>query len=79
MKIDPAVALLLGEIISTRRRVSAFSGRDLEVVLREQGVQHLMLAGVLTGGKTALAALVKSLIQLYMSRADFTSVARYPA
>ncbi|OQP56886.1 isochorismatase [Niastella vici] len=50
MKIDDAVAPLPGEIIITKRRVSAFTGSDLEVVLRAQGIQHIMLTGVATSG-----------------------------
>lgn len=50
MKIDPAVAPLPGELIVAKRRVSAFSGSDLEMLLRAQGIQHLVLAGVATSG-----------------------------
>jgi nicotinamidase-related amidase len=50
MKIDPALAPLPGEIIIHKRRVSAFTGSDLEVVLRAQGIQHLVLSGVATSG-----------------------------
>jgi nicotinamidase-related amidase len=50
MKIDPAVAPWEGEIIVVKRRVSAFSGSDLEIVLRTQGIQHLVLTGVATSG-----------------------------
>ena len=50
MKIDNAVAPMPGEIIITKRRVSAFTGSDLEVVLRAQGIQHIILSGVATGG-----------------------------
>ncbi|GAA3945448.1 isochorismatase family protein [Chitinophaga oryziterrae] len=50
LKIDPSVAPLAGEIIVTKRRVSAFSGSDLEIVLRAQGIQHIVLTGVATGG-----------------------------
>jgi nicotinamidase-related amidase len=40
-------------------RVSAFTGSDLEVVLRAQGIEHLVLAGIATSGvvlSTARAA-----------------------
>ena len=33
-----------------KRRVSAFSGSDLEVVLRSLGVSHLVLTGIATSG-----------------------------
>ena len=34
----------------TKRRVSAFSGSDLEVVLRAQDISHLALCGIATSG-----------------------------
>ncbi len=39
-----------GEVVVRKRRVSAFSGSDLDVVLRAHGVRHLMLAGISTSG-----------------------------
>jgi nicotinamidase-related amidase len=50
VRIDEALAPLPGEIIITKRRVSAFTGSDLEVVLRAQGIQHIVLTGVSTSG-----------------------------
>jgi nicotinamidase-related amidase len=50
MKIEPALAPLVSEITITKRRVSAFTGSDLEVILRAQGVQHLILTGLSTSG-----------------------------
>lgn len=50
MKIDNTVAPVSGDLIITKRRVSAFTGSDLEVVLRAQGIQHLVLTGVATSG-----------------------------
>jgi len=50
MKIDAAVAPLADEIIVTKRRYSAFTGSDLEVILRAQGIQHLVLTGISTSG-----------------------------
>jgi len=50
MKIDAAVAPLPNEIIIIKRRISAFTGSDLEVILRAQGIQHLALTGIATGG-----------------------------
>lgn len=50
MKIDNAVTPIQGEIVITKRRVSAFTGSDLEVVLRAQGIQHIILTGVATSG-----------------------------
>jgi len=50
--IDPRPVLELeaGDVLITKRRVSAFSGSDLEVVLRAADVQHLVLCGLVTSG-----------------------------
>jgi len=48
--IHPAVAPQEGDIVVTKRRVSAFSGSDLDVVLRALGVDGLALAGIATSG-----------------------------
>ncbi|MDQ2798023.1 MAG: cysteine hydrolase [Armatimonadota bacterium] len=48
--IHPAVAPQAGDVVVTKRRVGAFSGSDLEVVLRAQGVTSLVLAGIATSG-----------------------------
>ncbi|MBE7181953.1 MAG: cysteine hydrolase [Terriglobus roseus] len=45
-----AVAPQGADIVVTKRRVSAFAGSDLEVVLRAQRTQNLVLAGVATSG-----------------------------
>jgi nicotinamidase-related amidase len=50
MKIEPALASLPGDIVVTKRRVSAFTGSDLEVVLRAQGIMHIVLTGYSTSG-----------------------------
>jgi nicotinamidase-related amidase len=39
-----------GETIVTKKRVSAFTGSELEVVLRGHDVTHLVLAGISTSG-----------------------------
>ena len=38
------------EVVVVKRRVSAFTGSDLEVVLRAAGVDHLVLSGIATSG-----------------------------
>jgi nicotinamidase-related amidase len=38
------------EPVVVKRRVSAFTGSDLEVVLRAGGIDHLVLAGISTSG-----------------------------
>jgi nicotinamidase-related amidase len=48
--ILPELKPLPNEVTVTKRRVSAFSGSDLEVVLRAAGVGHLVLTGVVTSG-----------------------------
>jgi nicotinamidase-related amidase len=50
IKIHPQILPLEEEIIVTKRRVSAFTGSDLEVVLRAGGIQHLVLTGIATSG-----------------------------
>ncbi len=49
-EFHPISGPLPGDLVVTKRRVSAFSGSDLEVVLRSFGVQNLVLAGVATSG-----------------------------
>jgi len=49
-QIDLMVAPLEGEIIIIKKRVSAFTGSDLEVVLRSAGIQHIVLTGIATSG-----------------------------
>jgi nicotinamidase-related amidase len=48
--VHTGVAPLADEIIVTKRRVSAFTGSDLEVVLRAKGIRHIVLTGVATSG-----------------------------
>jgi nicotinamidase-related amidase len=50
IKVHPELTPLNDEITVVKRRVSAFSGSDLEVILRSLSIQHLILAGIATGG-----------------------------
>ena len=50
MTVHPSLAPAEGEVTLVKRRVSAFSGSDLEVILRAQGIQHLVLTGIATSG-----------------------------
>ena len=50
IKVHPDLAPLPGEITVIKRRVSAFTGSDLEVILRAISVRHLILMGVATSG-----------------------------
>jgi nicotinamidase-related amidase len=49
-QIHPAVASEPGEIVLTKKRVSAFSGSDLDVILRSLGIESLVLTGIATSG-----------------------------
>lgn len=48
--IHPSVAPTAGDIVVTKRRVSAFSGSDLDCILRASGRTHLVLLGIATSG-----------------------------
>jgi|SRR5579871_2950520 len=48
--IHPDLKPTENDVIVIKRRVSAFAGSDLEVVLRSQGIQHLVLCGIATSG-----------------------------
>ncbi|WP_055703198.1 cysteine hydrolase family protein [Streptomyces silaceus] len=47
-EIHPDVAPLPGEVVVTKRRASAFSGSDLDVLLRARGIDSLVLSGIAT-------------------------------
>ena len=49
-RIPDSIAPQTGDIVITKKRVSAFTGSDLEVVLRSQGIRHLVLTGIATSG-----------------------------
>jgi nicotinamidase-related amidase len=49
-EIHVAIAPQRGDIVVTKRRVSAFSGSDLDVLLRAGGIEALVLAGIATSG-----------------------------
>lgn len=49
-EVHAAVAPMPGEIIITKHRVSAFFGTDLDVILRANGIETLLLAGIVTSG-----------------------------
>ncbi|MFF1837193.1 cysteine hydrolase family protein [Streptomyces sp. NPDC058231] len=48
--IHPDVVPLPGESIVTKKRVSAFTGSDLDLVLRGGAIDHLILTGLATSG-----------------------------
>ena len=41
---------LAGDVVVTKRRVGAFTGSDLDMVLRAHGTQHLIIMGIATSG-----------------------------
>ena len=47
---QPTITPVGDDIVVVKRRVSAFSGSDLEIVLRAQNIRHLVLAGISTSG-----------------------------
>jgi nicotinamidase-related amidase len=48
--IHPAVAPKDDEVVVTKHRVGAFLGTDLDMVLRANGIETLVLAGIATSG-----------------------------
>lgn len=50
MKFEPPIIPLPGDLSVVKRRVSAFTGSDLEVILRSKNIQHIVLTGISTSG-----------------------------
>jgi nicotinamidase-related amidase len=50
MDIHPTIAPQAGDVVITKKRVSAFIGSDLDVVLRSQNITSLILCGIATSG-----------------------------
>lgn len=48
--IHPALGPEPGDVVVTKRRVGAFSGSDLDIVLRAANINALVLAGISTSG-----------------------------
>jgi nicotinamidase-related amidase len=49
-EIHSAVAPARGDVIVTKHRVGAFFGTDLDMILRANGIDTLVLAGIATSG-----------------------------
>ncbi|MGH7440124.1 MAG: cysteine hydrolase family protein [Polyangiaceae bacterium] len=49
-EVHPAVAPKAGDIVVTKHRVSAFAGTDLDMILRANGIETLVLGGIATSG-----------------------------
>ena len=50
IKISETVTPKEDDIIVTKKRVSAFAGSDLEIILRAKNIRRLILTGIATGG-----------------------------
>lgn len=50
MKVHPDLEPKEGDVTVIKRRVSAFTGSDLEVILRTFGIKQLVLTGIATSG-----------------------------
>ena len=48
--IHPGLGPEPGDIVVTKHRVSAFTGTDLEMILRAKGIETLVLFGIATSG-----------------------------
>jgi nicotinamidase-related amidase len=49
-QIHPSLAPQPGDVVVDKKRVSAFAGSDLDMIMRAQGVRTLVLAGIATSG-----------------------------
>jgi nicotinamidase-related amidase len=49
-KIHPAVAPVGDDIVITKHRISAFTGTDLDMILRAKGVDAVVMFGIATSG-----------------------------
>jgi nicotinamidase-related amidase len=55
-EVTPELDPLPGDPVVTKRRTSAFHGSDLEILLRVQGAQRIVLCGTATGAVVAATA-----------------------
>jgi nicotinamidase-related amidase len=49
-EVHPAIAPKDGDVVVTKHRVSAFAGTDLEMILRANRIETLVLSGIATSG-----------------------------
>lgn len=49
-QVHPDIAPRDGDVVIVKRRVSAFMGSDLEVILRARGIDSVILTGIATSG-----------------------------
>jgi len=50
MEIDPSIAPEAGEPVVIKKRISAFAGSDMDVILSAYNAHHLVLTGLSTSG-----------------------------
>jgi nicotinamidase-related amidase len=50
MQVHHGLGIIESDIIVNKKRVSAFSGSDLEMILRAKNISHLVLTGIATSG-----------------------------
>jgi nicotinamidase-related amidase len=49
-RVHPALSVEAGDLEVAKKRVSAFAGNDLEMILRARGIRTLVLSGIATSG-----------------------------
>lgn len=49
-EVHPSVAPMADDVIVTKRRINAFAGTDMDIILRAKGIDTLILAGISTSG-----------------------------
>ena len=72
MKIHPDLTPTPDDLVVTKHRFSAFSGSDLEMILRSMNIKHLILSGIATSGvvlSTLLEASDKDFVLTVLSDA----------
>lgn len=47
---QPVLPVADGDVVVVKKRISAFTGSDLEVLLRANDIRHLVLCGIATSG-----------------------------
>lgn len=50
VEIHPALAPRAGDVVVTKHRVGAFTATDLDMILRANGIETLVLTGIATSG-----------------------------
>ena len=75
-RIHPAVAPAAGDVTVTKRRVSAFAGSDLDVVLRAGGTGHVLADGCLDADPEVHQVLLG---KLFPRQAEVTTIAEWTA